>query len=135
VWVADTPTAHLHVREAGRANQRYALLFRDFLRAHPRSAEAYARAKRELAAICDSSGRYADAKDPVCDLIMEAPSPGPLRPDGPRPRPTMHKGLGSHALPDDQASHSAGMDRCRPGLITSGRGRGVIPGRARPSRQ
>jgi GrpB-like predicted nucleotidyltransferase (UPF0157 family) len=33
---------NIHVRESGRANQRYALLFRDYLRAHPAAAEAYA---------------------------------------------------------------------------------------------
>jgi GrpB-like predicted nucleotidyltransferase (UPF0157 family) len=71
-WCAEAPRAHLHVREEGRANQRYALLFRDYLRAHQRSAEAYERAKRSLADVCDSSAVYADAKDPVCDLIMEA---------------------------------------------------------------
>src|SRR5471032_2782282 len=31
-----------HVRAEGRANQRYALLFRDYLRTHPATAEAYA---------------------------------------------------------------------------------------------
>src|SRR6266571_218663 len=33
---------NLHVRAAGRPNQRYPLLFRDYLRAHPDSAAAYA---------------------------------------------------------------------------------------------
>lgn len=49
-WLSPEPRAHLHVREAGRANQRYALLFRDYLRAHPTAAAAYERAKRALAA-------------------------------------------------------------------------------------
>ena len=40
---------HTHVRVQGRANQRYALLFRDYLRAHPAIAEAYAELKRRLA--------------------------------------------------------------------------------------
>jgi GrpB-like predicted nucleotidyltransferase (UPF0157 family) len=64
--------AHLHVRIEGRANQRYALLFRDFLRAHPESAAAYAQVKRDLAALSLDSGSYADAKDPACDLIYLA---------------------------------------------------------------
>jgi GrpB-like predicted nucleotidyltransferase (UPF0157 family) len=63
---------HVHVREAGRANQRYALLFRDYLRAHPQTAEAYAELKRRLAALAIDSGTYADVKDPACDLIMIA---------------------------------------------------------------
>ena len=40
---------HVHVREQGRANQRYALLLRDFLRADPVAAGAYAAVKRALA--------------------------------------------------------------------------------------
>jgi GrpB-like predicted nucleotidyltransferase (UPF0157 family) len=63
---------HVHVRVLGRANQRYALLFRDYLRAHPPAAEAYAELKRRLAALGVDSGVYADVKDPVCDLIMIA---------------------------------------------------------------
>ena len=64
--------ANVHVRVAGRPNQRYALLFRDYLRAHPSAADAYAAFKRRLAAIAPDSGVYADAKDPVCDLIVFA---------------------------------------------------------------
>src|SRR5512143_2237404 len=33
---------HTHVRVQGRANQRYPLLFRDYLRCHPATAHAYA---------------------------------------------------------------------------------------------
>ena len=61
---------HVHVRVLGRANQRYALLFRDYLRWHPETALAYAQFKRRLAAIADNSATYADTKDPVCDLIL-----------------------------------------------------------------
>jgi GrpB-like predicted nucleotidyltransferase (UPF0157 family) len=63
---------HLHIRVDGRANQRYALLFRDFLRVHPDAAAAYAEVKRGLAALAPDSGSYADAKDPTCDLIYLA---------------------------------------------------------------
>jgi GrpB-like predicted nucleotidyltransferase (UPF0157 family) len=62
----------LHVRMEGRANQRYALLFRDYLRAHPEAAAAYLQVKRGLAALARDSGSYADAKDPACDLIYIA---------------------------------------------------------------
>lgn len=41
---------HIHVRRAGSFNEQFALLFRDFLRAHPSSAAAYARLKYDLAA-------------------------------------------------------------------------------------
>ena len=60
------------MRERGRANQRYPVLFRDYLRAHPNAAEAYGRLKRRLAVLCEDTMTYADAKDPVCDIIMQA---------------------------------------------------------------
>ncbi|TCO51786.1 GrpB-like predicted nucleotidyltransferase (UPF0157 family) [Kribbella antiqua] len=61
---------NLHVRVAGRANQRYALLFRDYLRSHPETAAAYGEFKRRAAALpIESVGDYSDLKDPVCDLI------------------------------------------------------------------
>ncbi|HFQ94159.1 MAG TPA: GrpB family protein, partial [Anaerolineae bacterium] len=66
---------HLHVRAEGKANQRYPLLFRDYLRAHPHSAVAYAALKYRLA---EYHGRTADhtpyviIKDPVCDIIISA---------------------------------------------------------------
>jgi GrpB-like predicted nucleotidyltransferase (UPF0157 family) len=63
---------NVHVRVAGRPNQRYALLCRDFFRAHPTAAEAYASFKQRLAAQGMESGAYVDIKDPVFDLIMHA---------------------------------------------------------------
>jgi GrpB-like predicted nucleotidyltransferase (UPF0157 family) len=63
---------NLHVRVDGRANQRYPLLFRDYLRAHSRSAAAYAELKRRLAENLRDLGTYADVKDPACDLIIVA---------------------------------------------------------------
>ena len=61
---------NLHVRVAGQANQRYPLLFRDYLRAHPATAAAYEEAKRRLAELAGGDrGRYAEAKDPIVDLI------------------------------------------------------------------
>jgi GrpB-like predicted nucleotidyltransferase (UPF0157 family) len=64
--------ANVHVRVQGRPNQRYALLFRDYLRAHPAAAAAYAELKRRLAALNINIGLYADVKDPACDIIMAA---------------------------------------------------------------
>ena len=66
---------NLHVRVDGRANQRYALLFRDYLRAHPSSAAAYASLKRTLARYhgrSDDHTPYVEIKEPVCDVIMAA---------------------------------------------------------------
>jgi GrpB-like predicted nucleotidyltransferase (UPF0157 family) len=65
--------ANVHVRVAGRPNQQYALLFRDYLRAHPAAAAGYAEVKRQLAAYhTDDIQAYVNIKDPVCDVIMSA---------------------------------------------------------------
>ena len=62
-----------HVRVAGWPNHRYALLFRDYLRAHPPAAAAYARLKLALAErFGDDLRAYTEVKDPACDLIMAA---------------------------------------------------------------
>lgn len=64
---------HVHIRQAGRANQRYALLFRDYLRANLPSAVAYQRVKEALARLHSHDiDAYLDVKDPVCDIIMDA---------------------------------------------------------------
>jgi GrpB-like predicted nucleotidyltransferase (UPF0157 family) len=63
---------NVHVRVEGRANHRYALLFRDYLREHSAAAAAYAELKRRLAAELRDVRRYAEVKDPACDLIMVA---------------------------------------------------------------
>jgi len=61
-----------HIRIAGRANQRYPLLFRDFLRAHPDYAKSYGELKKRLAANLANSRTYPDVKDPAVDLIYHA---------------------------------------------------------------
>lgn len=60
---------NLHVRVAARANQRYALLFRDYLRSHPETAKAYGTFKQHAATLRLGIGDYSDLKDPVCDLV------------------------------------------------------------------
>jgi GrpB-like predicted nucleotidyltransferase (UPF0157 family) len=68
---AGVRPVHVHVRRAGSANGRYALLFRDYLRAHPGAAAAYAQIKRALAAHDPTDwDLYYDVKDPVCDITM-----------------------------------------------------------------
>ncbi len=63
--------ANIHIRVQGYPNQRYALLFRDYVRASPAVAAAYAAVKRQLAAFHpDDITAYVTIKDPVCDLIM-----------------------------------------------------------------
>ena len=61
-----------HVRIQGRANQRYPLLFRDYLRTHPATADSYAELKRQLAAVLPDIRIYTEVKDPAVDLIYWA---------------------------------------------------------------
>ncbi len=68
---AEDPAVHLHIRERGRFNHRYAILCRDFLRANSEAAAAYERIKLELADRFPSEKEaYYAIKDPVFDLIM-----------------------------------------------------------------
>ena len=71
---SSTGSVNAHVRIDGAANARYALLFRDYLRRHPRAAAAYAELKRKLAALDPpiEMFTYADLKDPACDIVMAA---------------------------------------------------------------
>lgn len=75
-WYFTAPDSHrrtnTHVRVAGSANQRYALLFRDYLRTHPATTVAYAELKRRLASGLADPGEYPDVKDPAVDLIYLA---------------------------------------------------------------
>ncbi len=72
VAVPGGSPVHVHVRRRGAANWRYALLFRDYLRAEPATVAAYAELKRRLAGLGIDRGTYSDVKDPACDLIMAA---------------------------------------------------------------
>jgi GrpB-like predicted nucleotidyltransferase (UPF0157 family) len=76
LWRSPATTrrrVNVHVRVAGWPNQRYALLFRDYLRAHPRAAAAYAQLKRALAERhAGDPAAYTELKDPACDLIVAA---------------------------------------------------------------
>ena len=72
-FTLTAPEAHLHVRERGRYNQRYALLFRDYLRADIAAVAAYGAAKQALAlAVGGDRDRYYAVKDPLCDAIIAA---------------------------------------------------------------
>jgi GrpB-like predicted nucleotidyltransferase (UPF0157 family) len=69
--IAPHRPVNVHIRLPGQANQRYALLFRDYLRAQPAIAQAYAAAKLALAKYHpDDLEAYYDVKDPVCDIII-----------------------------------------------------------------
>jgi GrpB-like predicted nucleotidyltransferase (UPF0157 family) len=83
-WLFKPPAAqrlaNIHVRLAGRPNQRYALLFRDYLRAHPAAAQAYAQVKDALANNhANDVDAYYAVKDPVCDIIIAGAEEWALR--------------------------------------------------------
>ena len=66
---------HVHVREQGRFNQRYALLFRDYLRASPQACVAYEELKRRAAQLFpESIDGYLFIKEPALHLIYDAAS-------------------------------------------------------------
>ena len=64
--------ANVHLRIVGRGNQRYALLFRDYLLAYPSTAAAYGELERRLASVAPDVDAYSDLRDPACDLIYLA---------------------------------------------------------------
>jgi GrpB-like predicted nucleotidyltransferase (UPF0157 family) len=66
---------NLHVRVAGSANERLALLFRDWFRAHPEAIPPYAKFKGDLARETGDIGPYTDIKDSVVDLIIAVAGP------------------------------------------------------------
>jgi len=64
---------HIHIRELGQFNQRYALLFRDYLRASETVRREYEITKRRAAQVFpDSIDGYLYLKDPVFHIIFEA---------------------------------------------------------------
>ncbi|HEX2145992.1 MAG TPA: dephospho-CoA kinase [Glycomyces sp.] len=59
--------AQIHFRAIDSPGQRFALLFRDWLRADPQARADYAQAKGVLAAKLDSTTDYVEAKEPWFD--------------------------------------------------------------------
>jgi GrpB-like predicted nucleotidyltransferase (UPF0157 family) len=73
VWNKPEPGGEriiVHVRVAGAPNERLALLFRDWFRAHPDAVPAYAEFKLRLAGAVADLDAYTDIKDPVVDLVI-----------------------------------------------------------------
>ena len=65
--------AHIHVREQGRLNQVYPLLFRDYLKADAVVCAAYETVKKELAGhFPTDADAYYRIKDPYMDTIYQA---------------------------------------------------------------
>jgi dephospho-CoA kinase len=77
LWARRAPGGYvnLHVRVVGSPNERLALLFRDWLRAHPQAVPAYSAFKIALAAVVGDLEPYTEVKDPVVDLVVAAAGP------------------------------------------------------------
>ena len=75
-YFRETPgqrRTHLHVRRAGSFSEQYALLFRDFMRAHPDVAQQYGALKVELARRyprVEDRHAYTEAKSPFIWSVM-----------------------------------------------------------------
>lgn len=69
---ADNRTGNIHVRVAGRPNERYALLFRDFLTADRAAAASWSLFKSRLALAATDRATYGQVKDPATDVLMAA---------------------------------------------------------------
>jgi GrpB-like predicted nucleotidyltransferase (UPF0157 family) len=64
---------HIHLREAGRFNARFALLFRDYLRASPAARDQYGELKLRAAALFPHSiDGYLFLKEPAFHLLHQA---------------------------------------------------------------
>lgn len=64
---------HLHVRETGQFNARFALLFRDYLRANPTARDQYGELKLRAAALFPNSiDGYLYLKEPIFHLLHQA---------------------------------------------------------------
>jgi GrpB-like predicted nucleotidyltransferase (UPF0157 family) len=69
------PRTHIHVHRAGSWGEQFLLLFRDYLRAHPADAAAYARLKYQLAQqYRHDRPAYVDAKSTFIWTIIQQAS-------------------------------------------------------------
>lgn len=67
---AERPS-NVHVRVSGSPNERYALLFRDFLRSNDRARDLWGAFKEHLAdEVKGDRDLYADLKDPATDILL-----------------------------------------------------------------
>jgi GrpB-like predicted nucleotidyltransferase (UPF0157 family) len=63
---------HIHVRKAGSWSEQFALLFRDYLRTHPRECQLYAYEKyRLMNKYQDDRVKYAEGKGPIIYEIIQ----------------------------------------------------------------
>ncbi len=67
-----TRSCNLHIREHGGANVRYALLFRDYMRADAGSAQAWGQFKARLAETVTDLASYGQIKAPAQEILMQS---------------------------------------------------------------
>jgi GrpB-like predicted nucleotidyltransferase (UPF0157 family) len=64
---------HIHVRQSGSWSEQFSLLFRDYMRTHPKDAAAYSELKYRLAGEHRTNRQaYVDAKAPFIWAVMRA---------------------------------------------------------------
>jgi hypothetical protein len=76
---------NVHIREDGTPNARYALLFRDYLRADDSARQAWGAFKKRLAVSVPDLADYGQIKAPRPTFSCEPLSNGPNEPAGRRP--------------------------------------------------
>jgi len=67
---ATSRPGNVHIRRRGSPNERYALLFRDFLRADDSARDAWSRFKTQLAMTARDLSDYGAVKDPATDVLL-----------------------------------------------------------------
>jgi GrpB-like predicted nucleotidyltransferase (UPF0157 family) len=65
-------SCNIHVRQQGGQNVRYALLFRDYLHANARAADARGRSKVRLARSVRDLADYGQIKAPAQEILMQS---------------------------------------------------------------
>ncbi len=76
---SNSQDVHVHVRAEGRDNQRYPLLFRDYLRADALASASYAAIKRALAAVAHDDWEAHYRMLPDSHPLAAELSPGSVR--------------------------------------------------------
>jgi GrpB-like predicted nucleotidyltransferase (UPF0157 family) len=62
--------SNIHVRAAGSPNERYALLFRDYLRSDSSARTVWELFKTRLGGVARTREEYGQVKDPATDVLM-----------------------------------------------------------------
>lgn len=80
-------SVNIHVREQGGGNVRYALLFRDYLRADAEAAGSWGRFKIRLAETVSELADYGQIKAPAQEILLGAAEMWATNRDWPNHRP------------------------------------------------